>query len=41
MNTPNPDRVYAVLASILERRYNVKIDYEVVVKPKGEKHEHH
>lgn len=37
MNTPNPDRVYAVLASILERRYNIKIDYEVVVKPKGEK----
>lgn len=40
MNTPNPDRVYAVLASILERRYNIKLDYEVV-KPKGEKHEHH
>ena len=35
MNTPNPNRVYAVLASILERRYNVKIDY--VVKPKGDK----
>ena len=29
MKTPNPDRVYAVLASILERRYNVKIEYTV------------
>lgn len=37
MKTPNPERVYAVIASILERRYNVKIDYEVVVKPKGVK----
>lgn len=36
MKTPNPERVYAVIASILERRYNVKIDYEVV-KLKGDK----
>ena len=36
MNTPNPDRVYAVLASILERRYNIKIDY-VVSKIEGGK----
>lgn len=34
MNSPNPERVYAVIASILERRYNIKIDY--VVKPKGD-----
>lgn len=36
MKTPNPERVYAVIASILERRYNIKIDYEVVAKPKGD-----
>ena len=30
MKTPNPERVYAVIASILERRYNVKIEYTVV-----------
>lgn len=35
MKTPNPDRVYAVIASILERRYNVKIEY--VIETKGEK----
>lgn len=29
MKTPNPERVYAVIAAILERRYNVKIDYEL------------
>ena len=33
MKTPNPDRIYAAVASILERRYNVKITYEL--KPKG------
>lgn len=37
MKTPNPDRVYAVIASILERRYNVKIEYELV--PKGDTNE--
>lgn len=41
MKSPNPERVYAVIVSILERRYNIKIDYEVVVKTKGENHEHH
>lgn len=29
MKTPNPDRVYAVVASILERHYNVKIEYTI------------
>lgn len=33
MKKPNPERVYAVIASILERRYNVKIEY--VLLPKG------
>ena len=28
--TPNPDRVYAVIAGILERRYGVKIEYTLV-----------
>ena len=37
MNTPNPERVYAVIASILERRHNVKIEYELV--PKGDTYE--
>jgi hypothetical protein len=27
MKTPNPERIYAVVASILERRYSVKIEY--------------
>lgn len=27
MKGPSPDRVYAVVASILERRYHVKIEY--------------
>ena len=29
MKTPNPERVYAVVAAILERRYNVKIEYQL------------
>lgn len=29
---PNPDRVYAVIATILQRRYDVKIEY--IVKEK-------
>lgn len=37
MKTPNPERVYAVIASILERRYNVKIEYEL--KRKGDTYE--
>ncbi len=35
--TPNPDRVYAVIARILERRYGVKIEYTLVPKAKEEK----
>ena len=27
MERPNPDRIFAVVASILERRYDVKIQY--------------
>lgn len=38
MKTPNPDRVYAVIASILERRYTVKIEY-TVQKLEGGNHE--
>ncbi len=38
MNTPNPERVYAVIASILERRYNVKIEY-TLLKKEGVSHE--
>ena len=30
--TPNPDRIYAVIARILERRYGVKIEYTVEAK---------
>ena len=42
MKTPNPDRVYAVVASILERRYRVKIEYTTTNK-EGESYEqdHH
>lgn len=29
MKTPNPERIYAVIAAILERRYNVKIQYQL------------
>lgn len=35
MNKPNPDRIYAVVAAILERRHNIKIEYEIS-KVKGE-----
>lgn len=31
--TPNPDRVFAVINDILQRRYDVKIEY--VLTPKG------
>lgn len=34
-NLPNPDRVYAALAAILERKHNVKINYKVL--PKNQK----
>lgn len=35
--TPNPDRVYAVITQILERRYGVKIEYTLEPKAKEEK----
>ena len=28
--TPNPDRVFAVISRILERRYGVKIEYTIL-----------
>ena len=37
MKTPNPERVYAVIASILERRYDIKIEY--TLENKEENHE--
>lgn len=37
-STPNPDRVYAVIVSILERRYGVKIEY-TIEKVKETSHE--
>lgn len=40
MKTPNPERVYAVIASILERRYDVKIEYTIEPK-QGGKNEHY
>ena len=35
MKTPNPNRVYAVLAQILERKHGVKINYQIT--PKNER----
>ena len=32
-NQPNPERIYATLARILERKYGVKITY--TLKPKN------
>jgi hypothetical protein len=29
---PNPDRIYSTIAAILERRYNVRIEYTLVNK---------
>lgn len=40
MKNPNPDRIYAVVASILGRRHNVKIEY-TVTKIEGGKYEQH
>jgi hypothetical protein len=40
MNTtkrPNPDRIFAVINNILQRRYDVKIEY--VLKTEGGNHE--
>ena len=34
-NRPNPDRIYAALATILQRRYGVKIDYKIVKEKKS------
>ena len=34
---PNPDRVYAVIATILQRRYDVKIEY--TIEKQGGHHE--
>lgn len=31
-NKPNPERIYAALAAILERRYDVKITYSLTTK---------
>jgi len=32
--TPSPDRIYAVITQILERRYGVKIEYTLTTKSK-------
>lgn len=37
--TPNPERIFAVVASILERRYSVKIEYTLIPKAKEANHE--
>lgn len=31
-NTPNPERIYAALATILERKHGVKINYQILPK---------
>lgn len=35
MKHPNPDRIYAAVAAILEHRYDLKIKYDLLLK--GEK----
>lgn len=30
--TPNPDRIFAVINTILQRRYDVKIEYTITTK---------
>lgn len=30
--TPSPDRIYSTVVAILQRRYNVHIDYELIKK---------
>lgn len=30
--TPNPDRIFAVINTILQRRYDVKIEYILINK---------
>ena len=29
---PNPERIYSTIVAILERRYNVKIEYTLTTK---------
>ena len=41
MNKPNPDRIFAVVASILERRYDVKIEYTMTNTEGGNNRERH
>lgn len=36
-NQPNPDRIYAALATILERKHSVKITYQLIPKNKNQK----
>lgn len=31
-NLPNPNRIYAALATILQRRHGVKIEYKLLPK---------
>ena len=38
-NLPNPERIYEVIVAILERRYNVKIEYTLEKVKKEENHE--
>jgi hypothetical protein len=33
--TPNPDRIYEVIATILQRRYDVSIEYIITKKEKA------
>lgn len=30
--TPNPERIYAVIANILQRKYAVKIEYTITTQ---------
>ena len=39
--TPNPDRIYAVIATILQRRYDVKIEYTIDKKQGGNHEQDH
>ena len=34
-STPNPDRIYAAVAQILERRHGVRINYTITKKEKA------
>jgi hypothetical protein len=39
--TPNPDRVYAVISKILERRHGVTIEYTITKIDGGTYEQHH